>query len=91
MVIAKLLWDFDVSRGEDDWDWNSQLIYFGLEKRPLYVRLSARKTLGSFTIASIRTLVLEKLIVTKFSGLAICPPQDFTFQEDLTKPDTHHK
>lgn len=42
VTVAKLLWNFDLNRGEDDWDWTSQPAYFAWEKRPLYVQLSAR-------------------------------------------------
>lgn len=43
LVIAKLLWNFDISRGEADWDWYSQKAYFVWDKNPLFVNLSVAK------------------------------------------------
>jgi cytochrome P450 len=42
LLVANLLWNFDLTRGEADWDWNSQGAYFAWEKRPLFVRLSPK-------------------------------------------------
>ncbi|MCJ1237850.1 hypothetical protein MMC14_005837 [Varicellaria rhodocarpa] len=39
-IVAKTLWNFDVARGEEDWEWTSQKSFFVWEKRPLYVGIS---------------------------------------------------
>ena len=42
LILARLLLNFDITAGENDWDWNSQKTYHVWEKRPLFVNISPR-------------------------------------------------
>lgn len=43
LIVVKLLWTFDISAGEEDWNWNGQKSYFVWDERPLYVNLTPAK------------------------------------------------
>ena len=40
LILAKLLWNFDITREGSDWDWDSQKTYMIWEKRGLDVKLA---------------------------------------------------
>lgn len=73
LVIARLLWNFTISRGEDDWDWYSQKAYFVWEKNPLLINVSVGKDRG---------LCFD---VTATLYISICQGKNFIAQKSRAK------
>ena len=42
LILAKLLWNFDIERQGPDWNWEEQKTYMIWEKRGLEVKLADR-------------------------------------------------
>ncbi|KAM0302174.1 hypothetical protein ACHAO8_011613 [Botrytis cinerea] len=40
LILTKLIWNFDLSLGENEWDWYTQKAFLVWEKNPLYLNLS---------------------------------------------------
>ncbi|PQE04965.1 Cytochrome P450 protein [Rutstroemia sp. NJR-2017a BBW] len=52
LILAKLLWNFDLRLGEKEWDWYSQKAFLVWDKQPLYLELSVESRYrlnGSYT------------------------------------------
>lgn len=43
LILAKVLWHFDLSLCDESADWADQKVYMLWEKKPLMVRLAARE------------------------------------------------
>lgn len=47
LILARLLWNFDLQNVESEWDWSRQMIYVLWEKDPLMVSVKARPSAKS--------------------------------------------